>query len=107
YLVFWRLKTRQQRYVWLTVTGYVFYGFWDYRFCALMAFSTVVSYLAGVGMLRWDGNHRRRFLCLVVPVVTDLALLGFFKYTGLLLASARALSQRFGLALDVPAFQVI
>ena len=31
YLVFWRLHSRQQRYIWLTLTGYVFYGYWDYR----------------------------------------------------------------------------
>jgi hypothetical protein len=42
YLVFWRLRLRQARYVWLTITGYAFYSFWDYRFCALMAFSTLV-----------------------------------------------------------------
>ena len=83
YLVFWSLKTSERRYQWLTLTGYVFYGFWDYRFCALMAFSTAVSYLAGLGMLKWDRVPSRRRLCLVVPVATDLALLIFFKYTGL------------------------
>ena len=40
YFVFWRLKKKNQRYVWLTITGYVFYGFWNYKFCALMAFVT-------------------------------------------------------------------
>ncbi len=65
--------------MWLTVTGYVFYGYWDARFCLLMAFSTTVSYLAGRGFLRW-ADARRRHLCLVVPITVDLALLGFFKY---------------------------
>jgi len=106
YVVFWRLKTKHQRYVWLTLTGYVFYGFWDYRFCALMAFSTLVSYLAGLGMLRWS-DERRRKLCLVVPVVTDLLLLGFFKYAGWLLDSARSLSVALRHPVDVPALNVI
>jgi alginate O-acetyltransferase complex protein AlgI len=52
YIVFWRLQSRQQRYVWLTVTGYVFYSFWNYKFCALMALSTAISYFAGLGFLR-------------------------------------------------------
>ena len=43
YAVFWALTTKTHRYVWLTVTGYVFYAFWNYNFCALMAFSTVVN----------------------------------------------------------------
>ncbi len=79
YLVFWRLTSKQGRYVWLTITGYVFYGTWNYKFCALMAFSTLVSYTAGLGMLRWD-DPRRRKLCLVLPITIDLLLLGFFKY---------------------------
>ena len=52
YLVFWSLRTAQSRYVWLTITGYVFYGFWNYRFCALMALSTLVSFTAGLFLRR-------------------------------------------------------
>src|SRR3989442_10311251 len=79
YLVFWRLSGKTSRYVWLAISGYVFYSFWDYRFCALMLFSTGVSYLAGLGLGRWKDPARRR-LCVVVPIVTDLALLGVVKY---------------------------
>jgi alginate O-acetyltransferase complex protein AlgI len=79
YLVFWSLRSAQSRYVWLTLTGYVFYGYWDARFCLLMAFSTIVSYSAGLGFLRW-ADPRLRKLCLWTPVVIDLSLLGFFKY---------------------------
>ena len=47
YLVFWSLRSTRQRHIWLTITGYVFYGYWDPRFCLLMAFTTLVSYTAG------------------------------------------------------------
>ena len=53
YFVFWRLRTRNARYVWLAITGYVFYAFWNPKFCLLMALSTFVSYAAGLGFLRW------------------------------------------------------
>src|SRR5688500_7935608 len=86
YVVFWMLRSTMARYVWLTLTGYVFYGYWDWRFCLLMAFSTLVSYLAGLGFLRWE-DPRRRKLCLIVPIVIDLCLLGFFKYTNFLLST--------------------
>jgi alginate O-acetyltransferase complex protein AlgI len=79
YFVYWRLKDKNHRYVLLTIAGYVFYGSWNYKFCALMAFSTAVSYLAGRGLLKWDDPGRRK-LCLIIPVGADLALLGFFKY---------------------------
>jgi len=51
-LVFWHLTGKTARYVWLAISGYVFYSFWNYKFCALMFFSTAVSYLAGLGLLR-------------------------------------------------------
>ena len=79
YFAYWQLKGKHKRYIWLTAAGYVFYGYWNYKFCALMAFSTIVSYLAGLGLLKYVHPTMRR-LCLIVPVSLDLALLGFFKY---------------------------
>lgn len=87
YFVFWRLRTKIQRYVWLTITGYVFYSYWNPKYCILMALSTVVSYGAGLGFLRWNDARTRR-LCLVLPIVFDLSLLGVFKYANLALSSA-------------------
>ena len=82
YYVFWKLSSKQLRYIWLTIAGYVFYSFWNYKFCAIMAFSTLVSYAAGIGFLRFQ-DHLRRKLCLIVPIVVDLSLLSFFKYLGI------------------------
>jgi alginate O-acetyltransferase complex protein AlgI len=93
YVVFWRLRARDARYIWLAFTGYVFYAFWNPKFCGLMALSTLVSYAAGLGFLRWPDPIRRR-LCLVVPIVVDLALLAFFKYVNFALDTLRWLGSR-------------
>ncbi len=106
YLVFWALRTASARYVWLTITGYVFYGYWDARFCLLMAFSTTVSYLAGRGFLRWT-DARRRHLCLVIPVVTDLTLLGFFKYANLAVATGAGLARLLGVEAHPPHLDIV
>ena len=47
FAAFWLSKTKQQRYVLLTVSGYVFYGYWNWRFCFLLLFSSLVSFTAG------------------------------------------------------------
>jgi alginate O-acetyltransferase complex protein AlgI len=81
YFVFWRLKTKTSRYVWLTITGYVFYGWWNPKFCLLMLFSTLVSYFAGVYILNTPSRALQK-RAMILSVVVDLALLGFFKYYG-------------------------
>src|SRR5207249_11016593 len=49
--------------------------------------STVVSYLAGLGLRTWTDPQRRR-LCLIAPVTIDLCLLGFFKYANFAMDTA-------------------
>ena len=106
YVVFWTLRSASSRYVWLAVTGYIFYGYWDPRFCLLMAFSTAVSYLAGLGFLRWS-DPRTRKLCLVVPIVIDLALLGFFKYFNFGLSTIRSAASMLGSDVALPHLDII
>jgi alginate O-acetyltransferase complex protein AlgI len=106
YLVFWRLHSRNARYRWLTITGYVFYGAWNYKFCALMAFSTLVSYLAGRGMLAWEDPRHRR-LCLIIPITIDLLLLGFFKYAGFAMTSFNQLTAALHLPVHATPIEVV
>jgi alginate O-acetyltransferase complex protein AlgI len=107
YAVFWALRSADSRYVWLTATGYVFYGYWNWRFCFLMAFSTVVSYLAGLGFLRWDTSVRARKLCLWIPIVVDLSLLAFFKYADFAVNTVGGLAHWFGADLALPHLNII
>jgi alginate O-acetyltransferase complex protein AlgI len=79
YVVFWLLRTTRQRQTWLALSGYIFYGFWDWRFCLLMAAATVVSYLAGLSLLQ-DRTPAQRKLALWIPVGINLGLLGLFAY---------------------------
>jgi alginate O-acetyltransferase complex protein AlgI len=106
YLIFWRLKSKESRYVWLTITGYVFYAFWNYKFCAVMAFSTLVSYLAGRGLLAWPEIRRRR-ICLIVPITVDLLLLGFFKYANFTIATYDSLAQWLHIPLQLHALDIV
>jgi alginate O-acetyltransferase complex protein AlgI len=106
YFVFWSLTTKRSRYVWLTITGYVFYSFWNYQFCALMALSTAVSYFAGLGFLRWQHPRTRR-MCLVVPIVFDLLLLCVFKYANFALGTVHRLAVAAHVPFNVPTFDII
>jgi alginate O-acetyltransferase complex protein AlgI len=106
YLVFWSLRSASSRYIWLTITGYVFYGYWNPKFVLLMAFSTTVSYTAGLGFLRWPDTRRRR-LCLIVPITIDLILLGFFKYANFFIDTTRRVVNLFGVTIPMPHLDII
>src|SRR3954463_2937448 len=62
----------------LLLASYVFYMWWDPRFIVLILTSTVVDYYLGIFLETATG--RRRKLLLVVSLVVNLGILGFFKY---------------------------
>ncbi|KPP95472.1 MBOAT family protein [Erythrobacter sp. HL-111] len=73
----------------LLAASYVFYGWWDWRFLGLIALSTLIDYLAALGMERaGDGPARRRWLHL--SILANLSILGFFKYFGFFSEELRA-----------------
>jgi alginate O-acetyltransferase complex protein AlgI len=80
----------------LAITGYVFYAGWNWKFCFLMLFSTLVSYSTGLLLLRDGWTERQRKRILVVPITVDLLLLGFFKYANFTLDSVSRISILFG-----------
>jgi alginate O-acetyltransferase complex protein AlgI len=77
--LFWTFKTKEQRYVLLAFAGYVFYGYWNWRFCFLLLFSSLVSFFVGIAIDR-SGTREAAKRWVILAVTTDLALLGFFKY---------------------------
>lgn len=68
------------------VSSYVFYGWWDWRFLSLIAFSTLVDYIIGVLLLNENRKLKRKIL-LLVSVSVNLGFLGFFKYYNFFLES--------------------
>ncbi len=63
----------------LVLASYVFYGWWDWRFLSLIAFSSLVDYFVGVGMSNAQDERRRKML-LWISILVNLGFLGFFKY---------------------------
>lgn len=87
----------------LVASSYLFYGWWDWRFTGLLALSTLVDYEIGNRIASTD-IHSRRVKWLIASLVTNLGLLGYFKYMGFLTASINAVLQwaRVGGTLPVP-----
>lgn len=99
------LRLRAQN-VLLLVGSYVFYGWWDWRFCGLLALSTVVDFTVARAMEGTEDARRRRRL-LLVSLGANLGMLGAFKYFGFFTESAVAVLEALGLRADVPTLQIV
>ncbi len=78
-LVYFNLP-RQWRNLWLTLGSYVFYGWWQPWFVCLMMFTTVLDFVWGKVITRPGATPAQRKLAVAACVITNLTLLGFFKY---------------------------
>ena len=63
----------------IVIASYVFYGWWDYRFLALILFSTLVDFAIGL-KLRNENNPKYKKCFLWISIIVNIGLLGFFKY---------------------------
>jgi D-alanyl-lipoteichoic acid acyltransferase DltB (MBOAT superfamily) len=96
-LLYWLVRHDLRARNWLIVlASYLFYGWWDYRFLSLILISSVMDY--GVGLaLQGAERPRARTAWLVVSLVGNLAILGFFKYYDFFVSSGAALLAQMGL----------
>ena len=63
----------------IVIASYVFYGWWDWRFLSLIAFSTLVDYTVGI-RLGVEEKPMKRKILLWTSILVNLGFLGFFKY---------------------------
>lgn len=77
-LLYWRLNHRAQN-IFLLLASYFFYGWWDWRFLALMIGSTTVDFLVAKQITPSRANPNRN-KWLILSLVWNLSILGVFKY---------------------------
>src|ERR1700758_2309726 len=77
-LLYWRLNHRAQN-VFLLFASYFFYGWWDWRFLALMIGSTTVDFLIAQRIAPGcPEKNRKRWL--IFSLILNFSILGTFKY---------------------------
>lgn len=96
-LYFW-LK-REARLLLCLMASYLFYGWWDWRFLSLLMLTTAIDFYLGSLMSRHrEEGFRRRMI--VVSVVVNLTILGFFKYFNFFIDSFREMALSMGWAVS-------
>src|SRR5215472_16543724 len=90
----------------LLIASYIFYAAWNPPFVILLWISTVVDWWAAKGLVRAERPAARRGW-MMLSVVANLGMLGFFKYGQFLLENFTALIHAFGVAYQPPHYHIV
>ena len=107
-LGYYVLVPKRARLGFITLMSYLFYGWWDWRFCSLMLISTVIDYQSGK-RIHASSDPRVRKRWLLLSIVSNVSLLGFFKYFDLTADTANQLLAWFGVGAEplIPLLNVV
>lgn len=86
--------------VFLLGASYVFYAWWDWRFTGLLLGLTALNYVAA-RIIRRQAVRRRARQILALTIVTDLGVLGLFKYARFFTESANHVLDAIGVRIPL------
>ena len=69
FLLYWFVFNRQVKLqnAFLLIVSYIFYGWWDWRFLLLIAFSTTLDYWVGVQLDKIESVRKRKLVGNIKP----------------------------------------
>lgn len=81
FLLYWFVFKRNVRgqNLFIVAASYLFYGWWDWRFLFLIAFTSFCSWGSGLIIKRYRGRPLSKTIH-ILNIVLNLAILGVFKY---------------------------
>ena len=103
FLVFFPIVTaiffvipRKLKTLWLLVTSYYFYMSWNPKYAALIAISTIITFISGVIIEKTKGWYGKK-LVVITSLVSNLVILGIFKYADFALQTLSLIISQMGL----------
>ena len=96
----------KQKKVHLLIASYLFYSAWNPPFVILLWISTVVDWFAAQALVRSEKAWSRR-AWMLISVIANLGMLGFFKYGQFLLSNFVALAGALGVHYHPPQYDIV
>ena len=108
FLLYWQaFRFRRWQNGLVVVASYVFYGWWDWRFLGLIAFTSLLSYVGGVLTEHYNGQRRLQRAVCTACIIVNLLILGIFKYFNFFADSLCALLGLLGWQVDWSTLNVV
>lgn len=97
FIIYWKLaKNLKIQNIFLLIISYIFYGWWDWRFLALIFASTVVDFLCG-NFIQQSVKPKLRKVTLYISLAFNIGLLFTFKYFNFFIESFTEILNSLGL----------
>lgn len=82
FLLYWFVFNRNLRLqnAFVLAASYVFYGWWNWRFLILIAFTSLCSWTSGLMIEKYREDKRKAKIVNAMNIVVNLLILGVFKY---------------------------
>jgi len=103
FTLYWIVPRKYQNSV-LLISSYIFYSAWDWRFLSLILLSTIVDYIIAKKIELYPSNKKG---WLSISIVTNLGILGIFKYLGFFVNQFNTLFITVGLDSLIPSISLI
>ena len=92
FLILYYLVPYKVKNILLLIFSLIFYAWGEPIYILLMIFSSVVDYSNGRMIEKYaQNNQKRKNLFLIISIIVNLSLLGFFKYADFLIGSINSL----------------
>ena len=73
-------KSVKVQNLFIVVASYIFYGWWDWRFLFLIAFTSLCSWVSGLLIQKYRHQGKKAKAVSSANIVLNLTILGVFKY---------------------------
>lgn len=106
FVIYWLISQKcriKARNIFIILSSYFFYGFWDWRFLILIIISSSVDYYIGKSIYKSTNKKALLFASIIV----NLGTLGFFKYFNFFIDSFSQLVEMFGFGLNVSTLNIL
>ena len=103
-LVYYAIPSLKWRNLFLLLASYYFYMNWEPVYALLLLASTVITFLASLGIDRYETKKK---WILALSIIANLSILFFFKYFNWAADNVASLMDLAGISIHIPEFKVL